>query len=145
MLKSVKENIELRPWWMNCAFLFCAFMTFIYLPWDIFIKPLAEDQEVWFGFLFTGWAAKIGALLHWLVYGAGFCGFWKMKAWLHPWAAVYVLQIAAGMLIWSISDDRGSGFVSGGITAMVFIGLAVALLRSKPHFQGQPEPELAES
>jgi hypothetical protein len=32
---------------MNAILLFCAYMTFIYLPWDIFIKPLEVDQEVW--------------------------------------------------------------------------------------------------
>lgn len=144
MLQAIKDNIGLRPWWMNVILLFCAFMTFIYLPWDIFIKPLAEDQEVWFGYMFTGWAAKAGALLHWLVYGAGFYGFLKMKAWLHPWAALYVLQIAIGMLVWSISEDFWSGLLSGGITALVFASLALALLRAKARFQVEPVSETAE-
>ena len=26
---------------MNVFLAFCAYMTFIYLPWDIFVKPLA--------------------------------------------------------------------------------------------------------
>ena len=63
---------------MNALMLFCAYMTFIYLPWDVLLKPLSEDQEVWFGLLFTGWAAKAGGVLHWYVYGAGFWGFWKI-------------------------------------------------------------------
>ena len=86
---------------MNCLMLFCGYMTVIYLPWDIFLKALSEDQEVWFGILFTGWAAKAGAVLHWLVYGFGFYGFWKMKSWMFPWAGVYTLQISVGMLIWT--------------------------------------------
>ena len=49
MFKQLKQNFALRPIWMNAVMGFCFFMTFIYLPWDIFIKPLAEDQEVWFG------------------------------------------------------------------------------------------------
>ena len=40
-----------RPWWMNCALCFCLFMTFVYMPFDMLLKPVAEDQEVWFGFL----------------------------------------------------------------------------------------------
>lgn len=119
---------------MNGLMLFCAFMTFIYLPWDIFIKPLSQDQEVWFGFLFTGWAAKIGAMLHWLVYGAGTWGFWKMRTWMHPAAALYVFQIALGMLIWSAMDERGSGLTSGILVALPFAALAVFLLRSRGRF-----------
>ena len=37
---------------------FCAYMTVIYLPFDLFFKPVSDDQEVWFGILFSGWAAK---------------------------------------------------------------------------------------
>ena len=124
-----------RPWWMNGILLFCAFMTFIYLPWDIFIKPLDQDQEVWFGVLFTWWAAKFGALIHWAVYGAGFWGFLHMKSWLHPWAAVYVVQIALGMLVWSVLGGQESGIVRGLVVAGLFLGLAVALIQSKPLFK----------
>ena len=134
-------NLEQRPWWMNGILLFCAFMTFIYLPWDVFIKPLDQDQEVWFGLLFTGWSAKFGALLHWIVYGAGFWGFYKMKPWIHPWAAVYVGQIAFGMLLWSAMDERGSGAIRGALVALPFIALAIALVRSKQKFQPVPETE----
>ncbi len=134
MISDLVANLKTRPWWMNGMMLFCAYMTFIYLPWDIFIKPLSEDQEVWFGFLFTGWAAKIGALLHWIVYGGGLVGFWKMKHWMHPWAALYVVQIALGMLIWSAMDERGSGLLSGALVALPFLGLAGLLIYKKALF-----------
>ena len=39
--------------------LFCLYMALVYMPWDIFIKPVAEDQEVWFGYMFTGWACLL--------------------------------------------------------------------------------------
>lgn len=120
--------------WMNGLLAFCAFMTFIYLPWDVFLKPLAEDQEVWFGFMFTGWAAKIGALLHWAVYGAGTYGFWKMKAAMHPWASLYVFQIAIGMFVWSYLEAGSQGVTSGLIAALVFSALAILLWRSKQRF-----------
>ena len=45
----LRTGLARRPLWMNAILLFCAYMTFIYLPWDIFIKPLKVDQEVWFG------------------------------------------------------------------------------------------------
>lgn len=117
--------------------LFCAYMTFIYLPWDVLLKPLAEDQEVWFGLMFTGWAAKVGGVLHWYVYGAGFWGFWKMRSWMFPWAALYTAQIAVGMFVWSYLDDRGSGVTSGLIVAAVFLALAAALWRTE-HFRASP-------
>ena len=123
-------NLKSRPHWMNALMLFCAYMTFIYLPWDILLKPLSEDQEVWFGLLFTGSAAKVGGLLHWYVYSAGFWGFWKMRAWMFPWAALYAAQIALGMLIWSFLDDRGGGVTSGLLVSIPFLALATALWRT---------------
>tara|TARA_B110000858_G_scaffold77483_1_gene89794 strand:- start:33763 stop:34209 length:447 start_codon:yes stop_codon:yes gene_type:complete len=129
-LNSLQANLKIRPHWMNALMLFCAYMTFIYLPWDIFLKPLAEDQEVWFGLLFTGWAAKAGGILHWYVYGAGFWGLWKMRTWMFPWAALYTAQIAVGMFVWSYLDDRGSGVTTGLMMAIPFLALAVALWRT---------------
>ena len=123
-------NLKSRPHWMNALMLFCAYMTFIYLPWDVLLKRLSEDQEVWFGLLFTGWAAKVGGLLHWYVYGAGFWGFWKMRTWMFPWAALYTAQIAVGMFIWSFLDDRGSGVTSGLVVAIPFLALAAVLWRT---------------
>lgn len=127
---SLLSNLKTRPHWMNALMLFCAYMTFIYLPWDVLLKPLSEDQEVWFGVLFTGWAAKTGGLLHWYVYGAGLWGFWKMRSWMFPWAALYTAQIAVGMFVWSFLDDRGSGMTSGLLVAIPFLALAAALWRS---------------
>ncbi|HTO54633.1 MAG TPA: hypothetical protein VMR50_14700 [Myxococcota bacterium] len=46
-----------RPWWMTGLLAFCAFMAVAYVPWDLFWKPVATDQEVWLGFMLTGWAA----------------------------------------------------------------------------------------
>lgn len=137
MLTTLSDNLKLRPHWMNALMLFCGFMTFIYLPWDIFIKPLAEDQEVWFGVLFTGWPAKIGALGHWYVYGAGVLGFWKMKSWMFPWASLYCLQIAIGMFVWSTMNSASVS--SAALAAIPFALLAIALFRARPRFnQAQP-------
>ena len=119
MLDQIRQNFALRPHWMNAIMLFCFYMTFLYLPWDIFIKPLAVDQEVWFGVIFYGWLAKLGALLHWLIYGAGTFGLWKMKSWLHPWIEIYICQIAFSMGIWGIIAEEDApawiGLMVGGI------------------------------
>jgi len=136
---ALRDNLKRRPHWMNALMLFCAYMTFIYLPWDVLLKPLAEDQEVWFGLLFTGWAAKLGGVLHWFVYGAGLWGFWKMRPWMSLGASLYAAQIALGMFVWSYLDARGSGAVSGLLVAMPFLILAVLLWRSK-HFKPSDQP-----
>jgi hypothetical protein len=125
-----------RPWWMNLMFAFCVYMTFVYLPFDLFIKPVAQDEEVWFGFVLHGWAAKATAPLHWLIYAAGAWGFWRMRAWMWPWAALYCLQVAIGMIVWSVVDPRGSGVVAGAIAFVVFLVPTIALWRARGTFQG---------
>ncbi len=134
MPDGLRDFFEGRPWWMNVMLVFCAWMSFVYLPWDIFIKPVAEDQEVWFGFLLTGWAAKLTAPLHWAIYAAGFVGFHKMRSWMHPWAALYVVQIAVGMLVWCVLDERGPGLIGGVVSALPFAGIAYALWQAKHRF-----------
>ncbi len=139
-LHTLRDNLKLRPVWMNLLMAFCAYMTFIYVPWDFFFKPVAEDAEVWFGILLSGWAAKATEPLHWLIYAAGTVGFWKMRAWMFPWACLYVVQIAIGMFVWQLLDEHGSGLVVACISALPFIFLAVALYRAKPRFTTSAQP-----
>ncbi len=137
MLQLVKDQFQARPWWMNGLLFFCLYMTLVYVPWDLFIKPLSEDQEVWFGILFTGWQAKVGALLHWFVYSAGSYGFWHMRHWMHPWAALYVLQIALSMFVWSVMNVSERGLGAGTISALLFAALALALWRAQQRFHSK--------
>ena len=135
MTQTIRDLASGRPHWMNAIFAFCLFMTFIYMPFDLFWKPVEGDQEVWFGLMVTGWWAKATAPLHWAIYAAGAYGFWKMRRWMHPWAALYVAQIAIGMLVWSLLDERGSA-ITGVIPFALFAALSVAIWRSRPHFAG---------
>ena len=112
-------------------------MAIIYLPFDLFFKPVSDDQEVWFGILFSGWVAKWLAIPHWFVYAWGAYGFFYMKKWMWPWAGVYVLQIAFSMVVWQLSDDRGAGLVQGLVTLGIFSVLAVLLLRRPTAFNQQ--------
>ena len=96
-----------RPWWMNVLMVFSAYMAFIYVPRDFFVKDVARDQEVWFGIMLTGWAAKATEPLHWAIYAAGAYGFRRMRPWMSPWAAVYVAQIALGTFVWNITAIGG--------------------------------------
>ena len=136
MLATLRAEWNKRPWWMNLIWGFCLYMTFAYMPWDIFVKPIERDEEVWFGVTFHGMTAKLLAPLHWLVYGLGGYGFWRMKRWMWPWAAVYVAQIAIGMCVWSVLDPRGAGIWAGLVGGAVFLVPTVALLRARGRFTG---------
>ena len=135
----LRDHWGRRPIWMNALLLFCAYMAVIYLPWDIFVKPVAVDEEVWFGLLFTGWTAKLLAIPHWAIYAAGMIGFWGMRSWMWPWASVYVAQVAFGMAVWPILQ-RGDaiGWIIGAAAGAVFAIPAVALWRARAHFQSPP-------
>ena len=136
VIDSLRAQSQARPWWMNLMLVFCLYMTFVYMPFDIFLKPVAEDEEVWLGFTLHGWAAKATAPLHWLIYGAGALGFWHMRRWMWPWAAIYVAQVSLAMLIWNGADPRGGGWLVGLVGAVLFAVPAVALWRAKDRFAG---------
>ena len=136
MANAFLTELRRRPIWMNLMWLFCLYMTFIYMPFDIFFKPVAEDVEVWFGFSLHGWWAKATEPLHWLIYGAGAWGFWRMSRWMHPLAALYVAQIAIGMFVWNLVASNGLGWLAGAITAAIFMWPTVALWRGRRHFLG---------
>ena len=134
MLAKIRKDWQSRPWWMTLMFYFCAYMTVVYMPFDIFLKPVADDQEVWFGFLLTGWWAKATEPLHWLIYGLLAYGFYKRKRWMWPWAAIYVLQIVIAMFVWNILEPNGAGWRGGLIAAGVFTIPAIALWRARAFF-----------
>lgn len=146
MQEWIRHQWSRRPWWMNLLMLFCISMTFVYVPWDLFAKPVAQDEEVWFGVMFHGWWAKVLAVPHWLVYAAGMLGFWSMRRWMWPWAAVYAAQVTVGMLVWALLYEEGWGSVAFGVAAFgLFSVPTVALWRARELFQGGGEqPRLRE-
>jgi short-subunit dehydrogenase len=124
-----------RPWWMNVLMVFSGYMAFVYLPWDFFVKPVAVDEEVWFGVRFHGVAAKVLEIPHWAIYAAGAYGFRRMKPWMWPWAALYVAQVALGMLVWNAVYVGGFlGILLGGISFVPFAALAWALFEAQDAF-----------
>jgi hypothetical protein len=135
-MSVLAEEWRRRPWWMNLIFAFCLYMTFVYMPFDLFWKPVERDEEVWFGITLHGWPAKLTAPVHWLIYGAGAYGFWKMRRWMWPWAAVYAAQVSLSMLVWNLLDPRGGGWLAGLVAAAVFLVPTVALWRARDRFDG---------
>jgi hypothetical protein len=111
-----------RPLWVNLLLAFTAFMAFVYTPWDFFWKPVAEDQEVWLGFVLTGRAAKATEPIHGAIYAALAYGLWRMRPWVRFWGTVYIGQMAVAMLVWNFLDERGhpiAAVVSGAVFALL--------------------------
>ena len=129
-----EQQWHARPLWMQPLMLFCIYMAVIYMPWDIFAKSVAEDQEVWFGYMLTGWAAKLTAPLHWAIYAAGAWGFWHMRRWMWPWAALYVAQIAIAMVVWSLLYRSEISLIGVAVIGGLFTLLAWALHRARRRF-----------
>jgi short-subunit dehydrogenase len=137
----LREVLGRRPAWMNALLGFCAYMTFVYVPWDFAMKPVALDAEVWFGVVLRGWAAKATEPLHWLVYAAGTYGFWHMRAWMWPWAAVYAAQVAIAMAVWPLLAFGGArGAALAAASFVPFAALTAALWRARERFQPPPRP-----
>lgn len=118
---------------MNAIWLFCLYMTFIYMPFDMFIKPVAEDEEIWFGFTLYGWAAKLTEPLHWAIYAAGAYGFWRMSSWMWPWAAIYTAQVVVAMVVWNLIDPDGNAWMAA-VSGAAFAIPMVALWRAREQF-----------
>ena len=136
-----RERLRQRPWWMNLLMVFCAYMAFIHMPWDILVKPVARDAEAWFGFLLHGWWAKLTEPLHWVIYAAGAYGFWHMRKWMWPWAALYAAQVAVGMFVWNVVYVGGArGWVGGLVSFVPLAVIAAALWNAQDRFGRQRTP-----
>ena len=133
LLNQVSQDWQIRSWWMNLIFYFCVYMTFIYMPFDLFLKPVEVDQEIWFGYTLTGWLAKATEPFHWLIYSFGAYGFWRMKTWMWPWASIYVAQIVISMFVWNILNDSGN-LLSAVISAFIFSIPMIMLWLSREKF-----------
>lgn len=135
MVSQLKHNLSLRPGWMSIVMFFCFYMTLIYLPWDIFVKPIMDDQEVWFGVLFYGWLAKLGGVLHWIVYSAFAYGLWHMMGWVRIAIVLYLWQVGFSMIVWTwLSQDEGNW--GGVMLGTLFFFLSYLFHRSKSLVKG---------
>jgi len=135
MAINVKAEWSKRSWWLNLIMLFSLFMVFIYTPFDVFLKPLAEDEDVWFGYMFTGWAAKVGGVVHCIVYAAIAWGLWKMRPWVWWVGGLYLSQVAIAMFLWPLFQSE-NGMIGAIVAGTLFAIPAVAFWRAKDQFQG---------
>ena len=132
----LRDIFQGRPWWMNVLLVFSGYMAFVYVPWDLFVKPVEADVEVWFGISFTGWAAKLMALPHWFVYGAAVYGFRRRRPWMRFWGAAYCAQVSFAMFVWSVAAIGGFlGFIGGLVSAVPFGLLAFGFWNARDQFE----------
>jgi hypothetical protein len=124
MIAKIGESLRKRPWWVNALFAFCAYMTVVYVPFDLFLKPVERDEEVWFGLVLHGTQAKLTEPIRWLIYAAGTYGFWRLPAWIWPASAIYAAQVAFSMLLWNLTDERGRGLTVGLVSGGLFAAIA---------------------
>lgn len=128
-----------RPWWMSAIMIFCAWMAFVYAPWDVFVKPVGRDEEVWLGLTFHGWAAKLAALPHWFVYASAVYGFRRRRPWMAVWAPVYTAQVALSVWIWTALETGGArGAGRGLLLSLPLFGLAWAFWHRRDYFAPRP-------
>jgi short-subunit dehydrogenase len=136
-----RAQLARRPMWMNVLLLYCAVMAAVALPLDFFGTPLSRDEQVWFGIVWHGWAAKLGELAHWAVYAAGTYGLWHMRVWMWPWAALFATQVAFSMVVWPLIYRGGAAAVAGALASLLGCGAIAAMLwRSRGIFQGARAP-----
>jgi len=136
-----RAHMRRRPWWMNGLMYFCFIMAAIALPLDFFRTPVAHDDQVWFGIVWHGVWAKAGELAHWAVYAAGAYGFWRLRTWMWPWAAVYAGQVAFSMFVWfAVHRGGAGGFIVALLSLLPYGGLTLLLWRSRPLFHALRTP-----
>ena len=106
LMSKLREDWALRPWWMNGLFYFCVYMTVYLHALRLISKARGRRSRnlVWFSL--TGWWAKATEPLHWAIYAAGAYGFWRMRAWMWPWAVVYTVQVVIAMVVWNLVNVR---------------------------------------
>jgi hypothetical protein len=121
---------------MNGLMFLCFIYVAIYIPWDFLFKPPSRDHEVFLGMMFHGRGAKLVEMIHFAIYAAGAYGFWRMRPWMWPWAAVYVGQMAFSSFVWGTFHRGGLlGLIAGVITAIPCAIVAYALWQEHDRFQ----------
>jgi hypothetical protein len=138
------DQLARRPRWLNVLMAFAAFMTVVYVPWDLFAKSVCHDEQVWFGIVFRGWAAKLLTIPHWAIWAALWYGLWHMRPWLWPWAALYSAQVTFSMVVWPLVYVGGlRGVFSAVVAGLAFGAVTRALWNLRDRLEAPP-PRLRE-
>jgi len=135
---SVRGFVIRNPPAVGAVYLFCLFMCFVYLPYDFMVKPLFRGieaaEEVWFGYMLRGFSAKLTEPLHWAIYAALAYGFSRERSWAWTCAALYIVQVAIGSVVWVwlYADYGPLGYALTPVVVAGFLGLAWLVARARP-------------
>lgn len=134
----IDRQREFRPGWATILALACGALA----AWQVLTLlavPVAADEQVWLGYTFHGVAAKIATLPHVVIYAVGAYGFWRMAAWMWPWAAVWACVVAFAMFVWGVLNLEGlTAMVMSSITPLPFLGIAAVIRAERERFGAAP-------
>jgi hypothetical protein len=117
--------------------LFCTATVVFLVVRDLSI-PQVRDTEVWFGVEVHGRLAIWTAPLHWLLFGLGAWGYWRLRPWIWPWASVYAFYVAASHFVWNVTSASGGGW-SAGLWQLALLSIpCLLLLRARPPRAARP-------
>jgi hypothetical protein len=138
MLARTTELLRALPRPAGVVFFFCLFMMLVYMPYDVFAKPLLygveRAEEVWLGVRVHGWYAKATEPIHWAIYAALAHGMYHERRWAWPCASLYTGNVAISSIVWvCLYADYGPlGWLATALAVGGFTWLAVDLWRRGP-------------
>ena len=98
-----------------------------------------HDVQVWFGYRFAGWLAKLLTLPHLVIYGYAAYGLWRLTSpgW---WVAfLYLLYMPITLLLYLLLYASGEAWeiIFAGISLLLIAVIAVYLYKQKHLFGSQ--------
>jgi hypothetical protein len=106
-------------------------------PADILMPN--HDVQVWFGYRFAGWFAKLLTLPHLVIYGYAAYGLWRLTP-LGWWVAfLYLLYMPITLLVYLLLYGSGEAWeiIFAGISLLLIAVIAVYLYKQRHLFRPQ--------
>jgi hypothetical protein len=96
-----------------------------------------HDVQVWFGYRFEGWLAKLLTLPHLVIYGYAAYGLWRLTSpgW---WVAfLYLLYMPISLLLYLLWYGSGEAWelIFAGVSFLLIAGIAIYLYKQKHLFE----------
>jgi hypothetical protein len=98
-----------------------------------------HDVQVWFGYRFAGWLAKLLTLPHLVIYGYAAYGLWRLTP-LGWWVAfLYLLYMPITLLVYLLLYASGEAWeiIFAAISLLLIAAIAVYLYKQRHRFRPQ--------
>jgi hypothetical protein len=111
---------------------------------DLVAKPADllmpnHDVQVWFGYRFEGWLAKLLTLPHLVIYGYAAYGLWQRTV-LGWWVAfLYLLYLPVTLVLYLLLYASGAAWelIFAGVSLLLIAGIASYLYQQRHRFGPQ--------